>query len=58
MVVQPEIRTFIDDNQQATSVMTVTTDYKVTTLFCVIDDFRNHFETGNTEKMLLEEDGE
>ncbi len=37
--------------------MIKTTDYKVTALFCVIDDFCQHFEAENAGKMLLGEDG-
>lgn len=37
--------------------MIKTTEYKVTTLFCVIDDFCNHFEAENAGKLLLGEDG-
>ena len=35
----------------------MTTDYKVTSLFCVIDDFCKLFEAENAGHMLLEEDG-
>lgn len=37
--------------------MIKTTDYKVTALFCVIDDFCKHFEAENAGKLLLGEDG-
>ena len=37
--------------------MIKTTDYKVTALFCVIDDFCQHFEEENAGKLLLGEDG-
>lgn len=35
----------------------MTTDYKVTSLFCVIDDFCKLFEAENAGHLLLEEDG-
>ena len=35
----------------------MTTDYKVTSLFCVIDDFCKLFKADNTGHLLLEEDG-
>lgn len=37
--------------------MIKTTDYKVTALFCIIDDFCQHFEAENAGKLLLGEDG-
>ena len=37
--------------------MIKTTDYKVTALFCVIDDFCKHFEAENAGKLLLGENG-
>lgn len=37
--------------------MIKTSDYKVTALFCVIDDFCKHFEAENAGKLLLGEDG-
>lgn len=33
-----------------------TTDYKITELFCVIDDFCKHFEAENGGKLLLGDD--
>ncbi len=38
-------------------MMIKTTDYKVTALFCVIDDFCKHFEAENAGKLLLSENG-
>ena len=35
----------------------MTTDYKVTALFCVIDDFCKHFASENAGKLLLGENG-
>ena len=37
--------------------MIKTTDYKVTALFCIIDDFCQHFEAENAGKLLVGEDG-
>jgi len=37
-------RTFIGDLQQVTYIYDMTTDYKVTELFCIIDEFCKHFE--------------
>ena len=37
-------------------MMIKTADYKVTALFCVIDDFCKHFEAENAGKLLLDED--
>jgi len=34
-----------------------TADYKITELFCVIDEFCKHFEAENAGKLLLGEDG-
>ncbi len=36
--------------------MIKTTDYKVTALFFVIDDFRKYFEAENAGNLLLDED--
>ena len=38
-------------------MMIKTADYKVTALFCVIDDFCKHFEAENAGKLLLGEVG-
>ena len=35
------------DYQTVTSIFNMTTDYKVTELFCVIDEFCKHFEAEN-----------
>lgn len=43
--------------QQVTNIMIKTTEYKVTALFCVIDDFCKHLEAENAGKQLLGEDG-
>ena len=34
---------FIDENQLVTKIFDMTTDYKVTELFCIIDEFCKHF---------------
>ena len=36
-------RTFIGDLQQVTYIYDMTTDYKVTELFCIIDEFCKYF---------------
>ena len=38
---------FIGDNQLVTKTFDMTTDYKVTELFCIIDEFCKHFNAGN-----------
>ena len=35
----------------------MTTDYKVTELFCVIDEFCKHFDAENAGKLLIGDDG-
>ena len=35
----------------------MTTDYKVTELFCIIDEFCKHFEAENAGKLLIGDDG-
>ena len=35
----------------------MTTDYKVTELFCIIDEFYKVFDAENAGKLLLGEDG-
>lgn len=48
--------TFIGENQIVTKVLIMTTNYKVTELFCVIDEFRKHFEAENAGKLLIGDD--
>ena len=42
--------TFIGDLQQVTNIFDITTDYKVTELFCIIDEFYKHFFIKGTMK--------
>ena len=43
LVVSQIFCTFIGDLQQVTNIFDLTTDYKVTELFCIIDEFCKHF---------------
>ena len=45
------------ENQIVTNMDIKTADYKITELFCVIDEFCKHFEAENAGKLLLGEDG-
>ena len=45
------------ENQIVTNMNIKTADYKITELFCVIDEFCKHFEAENAGKLLLGEDG-
>ena len=44
------------ENQIVTNMNIKTADYKITELFCVIDEFCKHFEAENAGKVLLGED--
>ena len=52
MVVSQIFCTFIGDLQQVTNIFDVTTDYKVTELFCIIDEFCKHFDAENAGNLL------
>lgn len=47
---------FINENQTVTKILIMTADYKVTELFCVIDEFCKHFEAENAGKLLIGDD--
>ena len=55
LVVSQIFCTFIGDLQQVTNIFDMTTDYKVTELFCIIDEFCKHFDAENAGN-LLEDD--
>ena len=55
LVVSQIFCTFIGDLQQVTNIFDMTTDYKVTELFCIIDEFCKHFDAENAGNLL--EDG-
>ena len=44
LVVSQIFCTFMGELQQVTNLFDMTTDYKVTELFCIIDEFCKHFE--------------
>ena len=48
--------TFIGDIQTVTRIFNMTTDYKVTELFCIIDEFCKHFEAENAGRQFLGDD--
>ena len=48
--------TFIGDIQTVTRIFNMTTDYKVTDLFCIIDEFCKHFEAENAGRQFLGDD--
>ena len=52
MVVTQIFCAFIGDLQQVTNIFDMTTDYKVTELFCIIDEFCKHFEAENAGNLL------
>ena len=43
--------------QQVTNLFDMTTDYKVTELFCIIDEFCKHFEAENAGNLLEDNSG-
>ena len=40
------------ENQLVTEIFNMTTDYKVTELFCIIDEFCKHFDAENAGNLL------
>ena len=57
MVVSQIFCTFIGDLQQVTNIFDMTTDYKVTELFCIIDEFCKHFDAENAGNLLEDNSG-
>ena len=57
LVVSQVFCTFIGENQTVTKIFDMTTDYKVTELFCVIDEFCKHFEAENAGNLLEDKSG-
>ena len=57
MVVSQTFCTFIGENQLVTNIFDMTTDYKVTELFCIIDEFCKHFDAENAENLLEDNSG-
>ena len=47
MVVSQIFCIFIDENQLVTKIFDMSTDYKVTELFYIIDEFCKHFDAEN-----------
>ena len=43
--------------QQVTNLFDMTTDYKVTELFCIIDEFCKHFDAENAGNLLEDNSG-
>ena len=43
--------------QQVTNLFDMTTDYKVTELFCIIDEFCKHFVAENAGNLLEDNSG-
>ena len=43
--------------QQVTNLFDMTTDYKVTELFCIIDEFCKHFASKNAGNLLEDNSG-
>ena len=52
LVVSQIFCAFIGDLQQVTNIFDMTTDYKVTELFCIIDEFCKHFDAENAGNLL------
>ena len=52
LVVSQIFCTFTGEFQQVTNIFDMTTDYKVTELFCIIDEFCKHFEAENAGNLL------
>ena len=48
---------FIGENQLVTKTFDMTTDYKVTELFCIIDEFCKHFDAENAGNLLEDNSG-
>ena len=57
LVVSQIFCTFIGDLQQVTNIFDMTTDCKVTKLFCIIDDFCKHFDAENAGNLLEDNSG-
>ena len=48
---------FIGENQLFTNIFDMPTDYKVTELFCIIDEFCKHFDAENARNLLEDNSG-
>ena len=48
---------FIGDFQTVINIFDTTTDYKVTELFCIIDEFCKHFDAENAGNLLEDNSG-
>ena len=57
MVVSQIFCTFIGENQLVTKTFDMTTDYKVTELFCIIDEFCKHYDAENAGNLLEDNSG-
>ena len=57
MVVSQTFSTLIGDLQQVTNIFDMTTDYKVTELFCIIDEFCKYFDAENAGNLLENNSG-
>ena len=57
MVVPQIVCTFLGELQQVTNLFDVTTDCKVTELFCIIDEFCKHFDAENAGNLLEDNSG-
>ena len=55
LVVSRKFYTFVSINQSITKTTIMTTDYKVTELFCIIDEFCKLFEAENAGKLLIDD---
>ena len=47
----------MDELQQVTNLFDMTTDCKVTELFCIIDEFCKHFDAENAGNLLEDNSG-
>ena len=45
------------ENQTVTNIFNITADYKVTELFCIIDEFCKHFDAENAGNLLEDNSG-
>ena len=57
MVVSQIFCIFIGENQLVTKIFDMTTDYKVTELFYIIDEFCKHFDAENAGNLLEDNSG-
>ena len=48
---------FVGENQLVTKIFDMTTDCKVTELFCIIDEFCKHFDAENAGNLLEDNSG-